>query len=107
MHPTPAAANNTCSPHGVHCSSCSGIIYSKLYGDRHMFRYLAVYFVAVFRGAHLDELAIDSLEDVEDVSHQRCLAHLPCRRVRTENLTVHGSSGYNTFYNLNQHSNQT
>lgn len=36
-----------------------------------MVRYLAIYFVAVIRGAHLDELAIDSLEDVEDVAHQR------------------------------------
>lgn len=43
-----------------------------------MFTYLAVYFVAVILGAHLNELAIDSLEDVEDVPHQRRLAHLPC-----------------------------
>lgn len=42
--------------------------------------YLAVYFVAVVLGAHLDELAIDSLEDKEDVAHQRRLAHLPCGR---------------------------
>lgn len=48
--------------------------------------YLAVYFVAVILGAHLDELAIDSLEDVEDVPHQRRLAHLSCTDERTEEL---------------------
>lgn len=40
--------------------------------------YLAVYLVAVVLSAHLDELAIDSLEDVEDVPHQSRLAHLAC-----------------------------
>lgn len=42
-----------------------------------MSRYLAIYFVAVILSAHLDELAINSLENVENVSHQRCLADLP------------------------------
>lgn len=39
--------------------------------------YLAVYFVAVFLGVHLDELAVNPLEDVEDVPHQRRLVYLP------------------------------
>lgn len=59
-----------------------------------MCRYLAIYFVAVILGAHLDELAIDSLEDVEDVTHQCCLTHLPCRRSGWRNDS--NSPGLNT-----------
>lgn len=55
------------------------LVYRHLYEvTGHGFAYLAVYFVAVFLAAHLDELAIDALEDVEDVPHQRSLAHLTC-----------------------------
>lgn len=56
----------------------SNSLFKAINRARCRFRYLAVYFVAVILGAHLDELAIDSLEDVEDVPHQRRLAHLPC-----------------------------
>lgn len=58
----------------------------KLSISRCMFLYLAVYFVAVILGAHFDELAIDSLEDVEDVPHQSCLAHITCMH---KGFTVH------------------
>lgn len=43
---------------------------------RGMWTYLTVYFVTVLRGAHFDELAVDSLEDVEDVPDERGFANL-------------------------------
>lgn len=43
------------------------------------FCYLGVYFVAVILAAHFDELAVDALEDVEDISHQCRLANFSCR----------------------------
>jgi len=51
----------------------------KLYETQHRSGYLAVHFVAVILSVHLDELPVNSLEDVEDVPHQRCLAYLACR----------------------------
>ena len=41
-------------------------------------RYLGVHLVAVVGEVHLDVFAVDALEHVEDVSHQRRLRHLRC-----------------------------
>lgn len=60
----------------------------RLYKFRCRSRYLVVYFVAVILGAHLDELAIDSLEDIEDVAHQCRLAHVTCTDIRSETQFV-------------------
>lgn len=56
------------------------MIIKSFYKARRQFGYLAVYFVAVILRAHLDELAVNSLEDVKDVPHQRRLVHLTCAR---------------------------